>query len=214
MSSDSSEDENLDLLAESIDVKFLNESMFSQKVGKNTKLYTVIFISVISFLLVSQVLQVEADQVLPSLRPNQDEDDQFNLFRVTPQFQAYVAKHLSKLLEEKLQKVMTTVNGSNDTVPIKKNRKTGVKLLKSSLKFLRVSSSVDNTSTVQPKVTKPKRKFSEEICQADLEIVAVEPEDILSQKDTKYWSKRTKAPVFHYKVSNEGSLVEIEPPFK
>lgn len=36
MSSDSSEDENLDLLAESVDVKFLNESMFSQKNGKNT----------------------------------------------------------------------------------------------------------------------------------------------------------------------------------
>lgn len=109
---------------------------------------------------------------------------------------------------------MTTVNGSNASSPLKKNRKTGVKLLKSSVKFLRLSNDDHNTSTVQPKVTKPKRKLSEEISQADLEIIAVEPEDILSQKDTKYWSKRTKAPVFHYKVSNKGFLVEIEPPFK
>lgn len=43
MSSDSSEDENLELLAESVDVKFLNESMFSQKVGKNTN-FTFLFL--------------------------------------------------------------------------------------------------------------------------------------------------------------------------
>lgn len=107
---------------------------------------------------------------------------------------------------------MTTVNGSNNT-PLKKTCKSRVKLLKSSEKFLRVSSSVHH-NTVQPKITKPKRKPSEEISQADLEVVAVEPEDILSQKDTKYWSKRTKAPVFHYKANKQGSLVEIQPAFK
>ncbi|XP_066262023.1 uncharacterized protein [Euwallacea similis] len=151
----------------------------------------------------------------PSLRKSQEEDGQFRLFRVTPEFQNYVAKHLSSLLEKRLQKVLTTVD--SDSIPTKKSCKSRVRLFKNSQRFLKVAKT--NNDSVQhivkeSLVKRPQKLSFHGIDEADLQVLAVNPEDILSGKTTKFWSTRSKTSVFHYKQSSNGKLTLVEPQFK
>ncbi|CAG9770079.1 unnamed protein product [Ceutorhynchus assimilis] len=201
MSSASSDDENLDNLKEAVDPQFFNDSLYKKKGNLDHHL--------------TEPTGTSKTNARPSLRKQQDDDEQFNLFRVTPEFQNYVAKHLSKTLEEELQKVLKSVK---DTCLKKKARKSGgIKLLSNSEKFLRIdkSSSVNNRSLESAQLVRKKiLKKVEDIDEAELKRVVVEPADILSKKDTKCWSTRSKAPIFNYKKNSEGSLVLIEPSFK
>lgn len=151
----------------------------------------------------------------PSLRKVQDEDEQFNLFRVTPEFQNHVAKHLSKALEQKLQKLLTSATHI-DNIPRKKRRKSCVKLFKSSKKFLKIDkNNIEDTSSDKTNlVHRPFSKVGEQVDETLLKQVAVDPQAILSKKDTKFWSNRSKAPIYNYRKSSEGSLVLIESAFK
>ncbi|XP_066262022.1 uncharacterized protein [Euwallacea similis] len=196
MTSDSSEDENLDLLTEAVDTKFLNESMFTRNLAKSSE-------------------ATHTQELPPSLRKSQEEDGQFRLFRVTPEFQNYVAKHLSSLLEKRLQKVLTTVD--SDSIPTKKSCKSRVRLFKNSQRFLKVAKT--NNDSVQhivkeSLVKRPQKLSFHGIDEADLQVLAVNPEDILSGKTTKFWSTRSKTSVFHYKQSSNGKLTLVEPQFK
>ncbi|VEN49443.1 unnamed protein product [Callosobruchus maculatus] len=111
MSSDSSEDENIELLKEAQDNQFINDSMFGDHKKEN---------------------KVSESEKLPaSLRKSKDEDEQFNLFKVTPQFQQYVAKQLDRILDSSLK--YKTFKVADET----RKRKTkqcggGVKLFSSS----------------------------------------------------------------------------------
>lgn len=152
-----------------------------------------------------------------SLRYQNEEDDQFNNLNVTPEFQNFVAKRLSKFLEEQLTSRM-----HNSPYVKKKKRKrfkTGVRLFRNSKDYLDVTE-VENEINVQlSNVTKPtitKRNCdpdlnneSNKICEA-----AVSPEDILSKKEVQHWSNRSKAPVFRYKKTSSGELQYIEPEFR
>lgn len=168
----------------------------------------------ISNVLVNSEEKPENTPKPPSLRKKQDEDEQFNLFRVTPEFQRYIAKHLSKTIEEKLQKLSKTFE-SNDSVPTQKKRKAGVKLFSNSEKVLRTIkvSKLESHRLPRARPLNLKRGY-EPIDEATLREVAVSSEDILNQNETKSWSTRSKAPVYHYKQSSDGKLVLVEPQFQ
>ncbi|KAH1011689.1 hypothetical protein HUJ04_001007 [Dendroctonus ponderosae] len=195
MSSDSSDDENLDLLREAVDHEFLNDSMFTEKPFNSQE-------------------KAENNPKPPSLRKTQDEDEQFNLFRVTPEFQQHVAKHLSQIIEDKLQK-LTKIVENKDSVPTQKKRKAGVKLFSNSDKVLKVIkvNNLEKQCLPRARPLNLKRAY-EPIDESALKEVAVSSEDILSQKETKSWSNRSKAPVYHYKQSSDGQLVLVEPQFQ
>ncbi|ENN81434.1 hypothetical protein YQE_02127, partial [Dendroctonus ponderosae] len=201
MSSDSSDDENLDLLREAVDHEFLNDSIL-RLMGETLNVP------------VNSQEKAENNPKPPSLRKTQDEDEQFNLFRVTPEFQQHVAKHLSQIIEDKLQK-LTKIVENKDSVPTQKKRKAGVKLFSNSDKVLKVIkvNNLEKQCLPRARPLNLKRAY-EPIDESALKEVAVSSEDILSQKETKSWSNRSKAPVYHYKQSSDGQLVLVEPQFQ
>ncbi|XP_050302560.1 uncharacterized protein LOC126740530 [Anthonomus grandis grandis] len=195
MSSDSSEDENLDLLREAVDSQFFNESMFTENANNAVK----------------NSEKTIQKNLPPSLRKVQDDDEQFNLFRVTPEFQIYVAKHLSRALEEKLLTLLKPMK-SIENSKVKKH-KSGVKLFRDSKKFLKIekydASLVLNKQTISVKPRKHIQKVDEE----DIKSLAISPEIILNKTETEHWSTRSKAPVYSYKRVSNGTLTLIEPKF-
>ncbi|XP_076257077.1 uncharacterized protein LOC143194285 [Rhynchophorus ferrugineus] len=198
MSSDSSDEENLDLLIEAADFQFINDSMFNDKRTKP----------------VISTKSVYEQEVLPSLRRSQDEYEQFNIFHVTPEFQSYVAKQLSAILEKRLEQELTTVD---DIEPERKKTKSYVKLFSDSKHFLKIKDKYK--VPVNPKKTNTekdlKKKVDTEISEEILKQVAVNPEDILNKTDTKFWSNRSKSnKVFNYKRSSDGTLILVERKFE
>ncbi|KAL1502566.1 hypothetical protein ABEB36_007691 [Hypothenemus hampei] len=199
MTSDSSEDENLELLRESIDSKFLNESMFKDRPSAS----------------VIDELETVTKPLPPSLRKTQDADEQFNLFRVTPEFQSYIAKNLAKVIEEDLQKCLIAKIKKPER-PRKTHRKSGVKLFSNSEKFLKITKNPVNDTGVQTfkqrRVTKVQKNSP--VSLEEIAKLAVNPEDIISGKETKFWSNRSKAPVYRYKKSTTDNILTlIEPTF-
>ncbi|KAJ8939384.1 hypothetical protein NQ314_011129 [Rhamnusium bicolor] len=92
MSSDSSDEENLEFLKEAQDSQFINDSMFSETPEKSAK-----------------ISSNQNKETLPSLRKTKDDDAQFNFLKVTPEFRNYVARQLSSILDEKLEKQLVNV---------------------------------------------------------------------------------------------------------
>lgn len=108
------------------------------------------------------------------------------------------------------------MNLETPEVPRKKRKKGGVKLLSDSKYFLEVtekSTTEDTESTrhnVLAKSLKNKNKIDSEVTKDLLKQVAISAEDILSKKEVKNWSKRSKAAVFHYKKTKNGQLKLVE----
>lgn len=137
---------------------------------------------------------------LTSLRRSKDEDEQFNLFRVSPEFRNYVAKYLSSLMDKILKERLETNNYDNYIKP--KRRKSRIRLLRDSPHFI-------SLKTKEITQIKKKNESDDEVDVFDkCRAVAVNPDDILSQKETKYWSTRSKAPVFSYCKTDEGLVLK------
>lgn len=143
-------------------------------------------------------------QVNVSLRKCRDEDEQFNTFGVTPEFQKYIGKHLSVILDAKLGNI--TKSKVSNKIPIKNETQTigGIKLFSDSEHFL---DQVESNN----KYVKNTRKYSGkvQISEKDFKNLAVSGEAILKKEDLKYWSKRTKGKVFSYRKDN-GQLMLVE----
>ncbi|XP_018573099.1 uncharacterized protein C12orf43 homolog [Anoplophora glabripennis] len=196
MTSDSSDEENLDLLKEAQDSNFINDSMFSDSPAKSTA--------------------HNQTKPLPSLRKTKNEEGHFSL-KVTPEFRDYVARQLTSILDRKLDKKFADL--PDPEVPRKKRKKVGVKLLSESKHFLELSEeiSAENKASAVHNATAKRAKNSKgvnEVTEDLLKEVAVSGEDILSKKEVRNWSKRSKAPVFHYKKSKNGQLKLVEPEAK
>ncbi|XP_044267899.1 protein CUSTOS-like [Tribolium madens] len=179
MSSNSSEDEDLDKLREAADDQFLNNALYNKTKSKSEE---------------PQNTKQE------SLRRSKDEDDQFNLFRVSPEFQNYVAKHLSQILDKMLKDRFETKNYENFIKP--KRRKSRIKLLRDSPHYISVK-----IRKVMPQVKKSEVE-DESDNEAKFRTVVVSPDDILSKKDTKHWSTRSKAPVYTYYQTEQGLILK------
>lgn len=153
---------------------------------------------------------------LPSLRNKQDENDQFNSLQVTPAFREYVAKQLSAILEKELAESLIEFPDCD----FKQNkRKSRVKLFKNSVSYLKVPKTSESQQSVAGVARKPIRKrkiIDEDEPLSDdeenkIKTVAVSSKQILNKEDTRFWSNRSKAPVFSYKKSPTGELNSIEP---
>ncbi|KAJ3652745.1 hypothetical protein Zmor_018683 [Zophobas morio] len=188
MSSDSSDDEDLMKLREATDSQFINDSMFNQKPGK-----------------VNVKEQIERPQ---SLRYSKDEDEQFNLFRVSPEFRNYVAKHLSSLLDKVLEKQLTSDSSVCDGSIKPKRRKSGVKLFRNSPHYIKVKTKDVSGDDTLVRRTIVAKSDVDPVSDEQLRLIAVNPEDILSQKDVKCWSTRTKAPVYNYVKTKSGLMLK------
>lgn len=139
-------------------------------------------------------------QELPSLRKTIVKDD-FNLFKITPEFRNHVAKHLSHLLDEKVNNFIST-----DCNSVKKQEtqetKGGIKLFNSSNEFIKLN----EPEPLHP--IKKKMKVVEKDQMEKLKDVAITMKDI--EKEVKYWSNRSKAPIFKYKQNKNGILEQIQ----
>ncbi|XP_060534201.1 uncharacterized protein LOC132706728 [Cylas formicarius] len=198
MSSDTSDEENLELLREATDPQFINDCMFKDKSSD------------------SSVITVNIREQLPSLRKNKDEDEQYNFFRVTPEFRGFVAKRLARSLDDYLESLL--VDTSEVVFPRKQSKNSGIRLFTSSESFLKIKKLSKNVSVCDRKVIKRQVSLkpynSEKVSNDVLRQLAVNPDDILSQKEVKHWSTRSKGQVFRYKQTKGGQLVQIEREFK
>ncbi|KAH0812822.1 hypothetical protein GEV33_009968 [Tenebrio molitor] len=117
MSSDSSDNEDLSKFREAADSQFIRDSMFDKSKSK-----------------ISEDCKIEKPQ---SLRRNKDDEEQFNVVRVSPEFRDHVAKHLSNMLEELLQKKLSHKTTNYDSYIKPKRRKSGIKLFRDSSHYVK-----------------------------------------------------------------------------
>ncbi|KAL3271256.1 hypothetical protein HHI36_021747 [Cryptolaemus montrouzieri] len=164
MSSDSSDDENLDLLREAADSQFINDSMFQKSEDKEP------------------ILSKETTKLPPSLRVQEDEDDQFKLFKVTPQFQNYVAKALSRKLEEYLKTRLKEYPSRNEK---QVEMLDCIKLLNSSRYPISTKDMNEDNSVNKINYSHCNRlkKYSKVIDESELKSVVITGEDILNFKE-------------------------------
>lgn len=209
MHSDSSDDENLELLKEAQDNDFLSDSLFKNPKGMFTKNLFMLYHNFFFTAHLELVEKTSEKQANASLRKCKDENEQFNTLGVTPEFQKYIGKQLSAILDEKLEKIIKSkvsnekpVNGNNQTAG-------GIKLFSDSEYFLELN---ENQVDGNIKHVKNTRKLTKklQINEEDLKSLAVSGEAILKKEDLKYWSNRTKGKVFSYKKVNNGQLMLIE----
>ncbi|RZC39763.1 C12orf43 -like [Asbolus verrucosus] len=179
---DSSDDENLDKLREAADSQFINDAMFDKSLICEKKSQT---------------------EKLQSLRRSKDDDEQFNSFRVSPEFRGYVAKHLSTMLDEVLKHKLDH-SMKHENHPKTKRRKGGVKLLRTSPHYLKLKS--NNSELVRHKIAPETPEDDDD--DDRFKSVAVTPEEILSQKETKHWSNRSKARVYSYIQTKHGLILK------
>lgn len=145
-------------------------------------------------------------EVIPSLRKCKEENVQIKLSGITPEFQEYLAKYLSIILEEKLEKSTECVISNKKKK--KKCRVGGIKLFSSSNNFIEFTGFEVNIN----KYSKNKKKHLKEIpvSKEDFKNLAVSGNTILQKEDVKYWSNRNKGKVFCYRKNNDGQLIFIE----
>lgn len=125
------------------------------------------------------------------------------MFGVTPEFQKYIAKQLSLILDKKLEKLSKSTNSNEKS--FEKHNKGGIKLLSSSNSFLEIdceSNSNINTSTkIKRTAAKPYIKKEE------YKNLIISGEAVLAKEEIKYWSTRTKGKIFRYSKDAKGQLV-------
>ncbi|CAK9811384.1 hypothetical protein ANTPLA_LOCUS7006 [Anthophora plagiata] len=199
--SSSSEDEvTKNALKEATDFQFLKDSYFLDKKSE---------VSAISDKTDQQNNLTKSTGLTKpvSLRPNLEQANQFTTFGVKPTFQSYVAKKLDVIIEKSIKfKEKETNNLINEMQNEDSNY--GIKLLNSSTEFLAAKEAVDE-------IPEPPRKRKIEATMDDkanllkCREVTVDPEVILSKKETKAWSNRRKGKEFKYKKQKNGTLVEV-----
>ncbi|XP_063218056.1 uncharacterized protein LOC134528394 isoform X2 [Bacillus rossius redtenbacheri] len=186
MSSDDS-DEDISQLKEAVDSTFLNDHLFdkSKVINANAK---------------QESVGGGKRESAPSLRKN-GEDGEQNDLRVTPEFQKFVARHLSQFIDQNLLEVEQTA------APVK-----GVDETESGIKLLAVSSCVLGTSReAAPESTSAQRRAASKrrggrgaskVTREDLASVAVSPEWVLTGQGTQGWSPSTRGEVITVRAAS------------
>lgn len=122
---------------------------------------------------------------------------------MTPEFQKYIAKHLTTILDKKLNKMSTLIN-SNEELPEKHNEG-GVKLLSNSVNFVDIECQLnENINSYRKRKKSTKTPY---IKKENLKNLAVSAEAILAKEDIKFWSTRTKGKIFHYLKDDTGQFL-------
>ncbi|KDR22463.1 uncharacterized protein LOC110826880 isoform X2 [Zootermopsis nevadensis] len=172
--SDTSSEENFDMLREAADGQFINDSMFtSNRTDSGTH---------------KEHNGTSKQKKPASLRPQLDTEQQFNELHVTPEFQAFVAKHLVRIIDRQLDEFHvdgSTCFGQNGDTEGQPSG--GIRLFGSSSSYL-------SAETTAPH-KKEKRRGVQEEDEHELEkckTVAVSPEWVISRKNTFGWEKPNK----------------------
>jgi hypothetical protein len=203
MSSDSSDDEDLSKFREAADSQFIRDSMFDKsKCAYKVRLSEFFCNCVFILAKISEERKIEKPQ---SLRRNKDDEEQFNVVRVSPEFRDHVAKHLSNMLEELLQKKLSHKTTNYDSYIKPKRRKSGIKLFRDSSHYVKLKSKAE---TVPVKKNNTKKTENSDEDDEKFKCVAVHATDILTQKETKHWSTRSKAPVYAYTQTKNGLVLK------
>lgn len=146
--------------------------------------------------------------MLPSLRQNVIKEDYDDRLEISHEARMYISKKLSEVLDIKLKKIISYDNqiqdddANDDESNMKQNIKSRVKLFNNSKHYIKLKKPEE---TVQKR-----RKIEDAIDNEDnCKMVAISGEDVMSRRDVKHWSTRTKAKVFAYKMDTNGKLIEI-----
>lgn len=143
---------------------------------------------------------VDEIQQRPSLRPAPKEDFSWNPYniRVTPEFQNYVSKQLTRVLDESIDDSKAF---QNHITASQKPETGGIRLLSTSRKFVNISQTGKHFNGPMKKLEIKKRKCDkeEETDSSEeekrIKEAAVTPEWILSKEETKHWAPSTKGEV-------------------
>uniref|UniRef100_A0A1B6MJD6 Protein CUSTOS n=1 Tax=Graphocephala atropunctata TaxID=36148 RepID=A0A1B6MJD6_9HEMI len=180
----SSDEEDRSKLLQAMDKQFLNEDWYSKRTSKTENL--------------------EPDTLPPSLRNTDNElRDQSSMvigLNVTPEFQRFVAKHLSVLLDKQLKEVELTKPRCEKK---SKRKKKGVRLLHTSSSYLDVED-VEDISVVHNAKRKSRAEpdVDSEEESARVRETAVSAEWVMNGEATKGWAKSTKGEVMEGTYGN------------
>uniref|UniRef100_A0A1B6JJH1 Protein CUSTOS n=1 Tax=Homalodisca liturata TaxID=320908 RepID=A0A1B6JJH1_9HEMI len=176
MDDDTSSDEDRSKFLQAVDKQFINDDWYSRKTSTTDN------------------LESKAETLPPSLRNTDNEQyDQSTVIglKVTPEFQNYVAKHLSILIDKQLKEVELTKPKREKK--LNKKKKKGVRLLHSSSSFLDAEDPEDYSV-----VHNAKRRFRPEVEvdsdeeSARVRETAVSADWVVNGEATKGWVKITK----------------------
>jgi hypothetical protein len=169
-SSDTSSEENLDLLREAVDGQFMNDFMFASRGTGDAE---------------KENSGTKKENKIPSLRPHFNKEEQYNELHVTPEFQAFVAKHLVKIIDRQLDEFHGDSTSSlvhNGNTRAQANG--GIRLFQSSSRYL-------SADTI-PGYKKAKRRVVHKEDEDELtkcRAAAVSPEWVMSRKEVSCWEK-------------------------
>lgn len=172
-SSETSSEENLDLLIEAVDGQFMNDRMFASREKGDAY---------------EENNGTTKEKKIPSLRPQFNKEQQYNELHVTPEFQAFVAKHLVKIIDRQLNEFH---GDSTSTLVHDRNTRAqpsgGIRLFRSSSRYL--------SAETRPSYKKAKRQVVQEEDEDEVKkcrSVAVSPEWVMSQKEVSGWEKPSR----------------------
>lgn len=172
-SSDTSSEENLDLLMEAVDGQFMNDFMFASRGTGDAE---------------KENSETKKENKIPSLRPHFNKEERYNELHVTPEFQAFVAKHLVKIIDRQLDEFHSDSTSSlvhNGNTRAQANG--GIRLFRSSSRYLSADTILD--------YKKAKRRVVHEQNEDELtkcQAAAVTPEWVMSRKEVSCWEKPSR----------------------
>ncbi|XP_069683936.1 protein CUSTOS [Periplaneta americana] len=180
--SDTSSEENSDLLKEAADAQFLNDSLFTSQRNQGSDI---------------EHNEIKEEKK-PSLRPQLDKERQYNDLHVTPEFQSFIAKHLTKIIDRQLVEYNTDLSSLQNGNFSQSDG--GVRLFGCSSSYL--------CAETNPSYKRKKRKVQKEDENEELEKckeVSVSPDWILSKEETIAWVKSHRGEVLT--VNESGDVI-------
>uniref|UniRef100_A0A8D8W4U7 Protein CUSTOS n=1 Tax=Cacopsylla melanoneura TaxID=428564 RepID=A0A8D8W4U7_9HEMI len=210
----SSSDEDLSKFEEAVDIK-LTQAFSSNNVSK-TELDT--------------STKTSNEALPPSLRNPNDENNaskskSYLTPQVTPEFQKFVAKKLEKTLDRYLDENIsenTPIENSTENSSKKKKSKkfhqqsNGIKMFRNSA--IRVEEFQEDTCDLDDKIRQHNRidhkrntsNYDEKEEMKKIKMVAIEPNVILNQSETKAWSKNVKGDVIRVEKTSEDNVFSVK----
>ncbi|KAL1461568.1 hypothetical protein WDU94_013451 [Cyamophila willieti] len=214
MSEDSSSDEDLSKFEEAVDIKLTQA--FSNQIPNKTELDTT---------------TTATDKALPPSLRNPNDGNNFSNSKnyltpqVTPEFQKFVAKKLEKTLDRYLNENVaenTPMDVSTEKSSKKKKSKkshqlsNGIKMFRTSA--IQVVEFQEETCELDDKIREHNRtdhkrnasNYDEKEEMKKVKMVAIEPDNILNQSETKAWSKNVKGEVICVEKTIEDTVFRIK----
>ncbi|KAJ9590633.1 hypothetical protein L9F63_016344 [Diploptera punctata] len=185
----SNEEDNLDLLKEAACVHFMKDSLYKSNETTDN----------------AEEQEVAKEKELPSLRTKLDKDQEYNHLKVTPEFQKYIAKHLSRIIDKQLEENCEDLSISSKLSHVTEDEIVGgVRLFVSSANYL-------STDTLPlPRKKKKKRHvrdIEENLDDAEkYKSVSVTSDWITSGEAVSGWEKSARGE--YMRVNKEGEIIE------